>query len=147
MAHRKLGIAEDGVEGCAQLMAHIGQKLRLVLARDLKLPALVLDFVKQPNVLDSYTRLVSEACHQVDLLVGEGANSIAHKDNSADRMALAQQRYAEDRAIPDLLLCFLKSIFGISQDISDLNRFAFEYRSPDNTAPFASNGMPILASL
>src|SRR6516165_10266124 len=106
-----------------------------MLARLFELPAFVLDFIEQPHVLDGDARLVGEGRRQVDLLVSEGANGIAHKDNGADRMALAQQRYAEDRAIPDLLLCFLKSIFGISQDIGDLNRFAFEYRSPDNAAP------------
>src|SRR6516164_345323 len=50
-------------------------------------------------------------------------------------MALAQQRHAEDRAIPDLLLHFLKSIFWISQDISDLDRSAFEHCSPDYATP------------
>src|ERR1700746_3468562 len=50
-------------------------------------------------------------------------------------MALAQQRHAEDRAIPDLLLHFLKSIFWISKDISDLNRSAFEHCSPDYATP------------
>src|SRR5215472_9549578 len=95
----QFGIAQDGIERRAQLVAHIGQELRLVLARLFKLPALVLDFVKQPHVLDSYTRLVSEGCHQVDLLIGEGANGLAHQDDSTDRMVFAQQRYAEDRAI------------------------------------------------
>jgi hypothetical protein len=32
-------------------VTHIGQKLRLVLARDFELPAFVLDFVEQPRVL------------------------------------------------------------------------------------------------
>src|SRR6516164_10818967 len=50
-------------------------------------------------------------------------------------MVFAQERYAEDRAKPDLLLHFPISIFRISQDIGDLDRFAFEYRSPDNAAP------------
>src|SRR6516165_10661637 len=116
-------------------MAHIGEELRFVLTRFFKLSALVLDFVEQAHVLDGDARLVGEGGGQVDLLVGEGANGLTHQDDSADRMALAQQRYAEDRAIPDLLLRFPKSIFGISQDIGDLNRFAFEYRSPDNAAP------------
>src|SRR6516225_9915542 len=50
-------------------------------------------------------------------------------------MAFAQQRYAKDGAKPDLLLHFPISIFRISQDIGDLDRFAFEYRSPDIAAP------------
>ena len=56
----QFGIAQDGVERRAQLMAHIGEELRLVLARLFKLPALVLDFVEQPHVLDGDHRLVGE---------------------------------------------------------------------------------------
>jgi hypothetical protein len=41
---RQFGIAQDGIERRAQLMAHIGEELRLVLAGLFKLPALVLDF-------------------------------------------------------------------------------------------------------
>src|SRR6516164_10964986 len=116
-------------------MAHISQELRLVLARLFKLPTLVLNFIEQSHVLDGYARLVGEGRHQVDLLVGEGANDLAHQDDSANRMVFAQERYAEDCAKPDLLLHFPISIFRISQDIGDLDRFAFEYRSPDNAAP------------
>src|SRR6516164_1175818 len=131
----QFGVAEDGVERRAQLMAHIGKELRLVLARFFKLAALVLDFIEQANVLDGYARLVGEGGGQVDLLVGEGANGLTHQDDSANRMVFAQRRYAEDRAKPDLLLHFPISIFPISQDIGDLDRFAFEYCSPDNAAP------------
>src|SRR5215831_3781026 len=50
----QFGIAKNGVERRAQLVAHIGQELRFVLACLCKLPALVLDFVEQPRVLDGY---------------------------------------------------------------------------------------------
>ena len=56
----QLGVADDGVERGAQLVAHVGEELRLVLARLGKLPALVLDFVEQPHVLDRDHRLVGE---------------------------------------------------------------------------------------
>ena len=42
------GKPDDGVERRAQLVAHAGDELRLVLARLPELPALVLDFVEQP---------------------------------------------------------------------------------------------------
>src|SRR5215813_4407619 len=70
----QFSVPQDGVERRAQLVTHIGKELRLVLACDFELAALVLDFVKQSHVLESYTRLVSEGCHQVDLLVSEGPN-------------------------------------------------------------------------
>jgi hypothetical protein len=104
----QFGVAQDGVEWRAQLMAHIGEKLRLVLACLFQLPALVLDLVEQPHIFDGYARLVSEGRHQVDLLVSERANDLAHQDDSANRMAFAQQRHAEDGAKADLLLHCLK---------------------------------------
>ena len=67
----QFGIAQDGVERRAQLMAHIGEELRLVLARDFELTALVLDFVEQPHVLDGDHRLIGEGFDKLDLLVGE----------------------------------------------------------------------------
>ena len=67
----QFGVAQDRVERCAQLMAHIGKELRLVLARFFKLAALVLDFVEQSNVLDRDTCLIGEGLDQPDLLGGE----------------------------------------------------------------------------
>ena len=67
----QFGVAEDGVERRAQLVAHVGEELRLVLARLGELAALVLDFVEQPHVLDRDHRLVGEGGDQLDLLVGE----------------------------------------------------------------------------
>ena len=66
-----LGQPDDGVERRAQLVAHAGDELRLVLARLCKLAVLVLDFVEQPHVLDRDHRLVGEGLHERDLLVGE----------------------------------------------------------------------------
>jgi ABC-type sugar transport system substrate-binding protein len=54
-----LGQADDGVEGGAQLMAHAGEELRLVLARFCELLALVLDFIEQTHVLDGDRCLTS----------------------------------------------------------------------------------------
>ena len=46
-----LGQADDGVERRAQLVAHAGEELRLVLARLGELAALLLDLAEQPGVL------------------------------------------------------------------------------------------------
>ena len=56
----QFGVAENGVERRAQLVAHVGKELRLVLARDFKLAALVLDFVEQAHILDGDHRLIGE---------------------------------------------------------------------------------------
>ena len=55
-----LGEPDDGVERRAQLVAHAGEELGLVLARFGELTALILDFVEQPHVLDRDRGLVGE---------------------------------------------------------------------------------------
>ena len=92
----QLGVAEDGVERRAQLVAHVGEELRLVLARLGELAALVLDFVEQPHVLDRDHRLVGERRDQLDLLVGERFELwLALHRMNADRGSLAEQRDAK----------------------------------------------------
>ena len=46
IVENELGVAQDGVERRAQLVAHVGEELRLVLAGDFELLAFVLDFVE-----------------------------------------------------------------------------------------------------
>src|SRR6516164_9071521 len=86
----QFGVAQDGVERRAQLVTHIGEKLRLVLARFFKLPALVLDFIEQTHVLDGDRGLVGEGSDQFDLLVGEWLYFRARQGQNADWNALAQ---------------------------------------------------------
>jgi hypothetical protein len=50
-----------------QLVRHAGQELALVLARCLQLAALVLDFAKQPRVLDGQGRLRGNGLEQFNL--------------------------------------------------------------------------------
>ena len=64
----ELGVAQDGVERRAQLMAHVGEELRLVLARDLELAALLLDLAEQAGVLDRQRGLRGEGLQQLEHL-------------------------------------------------------------------------------
>jgi hypothetical protein len=57
---RHLGEPDNGVEWRAQLVAHAGKELRLVLAPQLQLTVLVLDLVEQPYVLDRDHHLIGE---------------------------------------------------------------------------------------
>jgi hypothetical protein len=66
----QFGVTQDGIEWCAQFVARIGQELRFMLNRILKLPALVLDLIEQPHVLYRNRSLVTEGGDQFDLLVG-----------------------------------------------------------------------------
>ncbi len=72
----EIGIAQHGVHRRAQLVAHVGEKLRLVLARKLELLALLLDLLEQAGVLHGDRRLRGKAMQQVH---GMGGNrSPAH---------------------------------------------------------------------
>src|SRR5262249_60720886 len=66
VVENKLGITEDGVERCAQLVAHVGQELGFVLACDLQLPALLVDLAEEVRVLDCQHRLGGEGLEQID---------------------------------------------------------------------------------
>jgi hypothetical protein len=92
-----------------------------VLARLFKLPALVLDFVKQPNILDRNRSLVGKCRDQLDLLVGEWLYFRARQIQDTDWNALAQHWDAEDRAVISQSLCFDQSVFGISPYIGNMN--------------------------
>src|SRR6516164_2552425 len=94
----QFGIAQDGIKRRAQLMAHIGEELRLVLAGLLKLSALVLDFVEQPDVLDGDRSLIGKCRDQLDLLFGEWPYFRARQTQDTDWNALAQHRDGESCA-------------------------------------------------
>src|SRR6516225_6540639 len=130
----ELGIAENGVERRAQLVAHIGEELRLVAARLLDLAALVLNLLEQPHVLDGDAGLVGKGLRQLDLLVGERLDRKPHQDDDAYRIAVAQQRHAEKGAKANLLLHLLQRVVRIGQDVGNLNRFALEHGAAENTA-------------
>src|SRR5215510_5192177 len=66
-----LADADDGVERGAQLVAHIGEELRLMLACLSELSAFFLDIVEQPHILDRNHSLVGEGGNYLDLLFSE----------------------------------------------------------------------------
>ena len=106
-------------------MAHIRKKLRFVLACLFKLPALVLDFIKQAHVLDRNRGLVSEHCDKFDLLVGEWLYFRAHQSQDADRDALAQHWDAESCTEVAQSRRFNQGIFLISPYIGNMNHPTF----------------------
>ena len=65
-------------------MAHIGEELRLVLARDLELPALFLDLAEQARVLNRQHRLRSEGLEQIDGRLRKDSWLLASDDQRAD---------------------------------------------------------------
>ena len=73
----QFGVAEDGGERGSQLVAHVGDELRLVLAGDLKFAALLGDLLEQTHILDGNQRLVGEGLNQLDLRLCERPDSVA----------------------------------------------------------------------
>ena len=59
-----LGDADDRVERRAQLVAHAGEELRLVLTGDFELLAFLADFGEQARVLDRQNRLGGKGLEQ-----------------------------------------------------------------------------------
>ena len=90
--------SEDGVQRCAQLVRHVGEELRLVLAGDLKPLALLRDLSEQPCVLDGDDGLIGEGLQQGDLLVGEGSDLPAPRREDPDQVPLAKHGDGEDGA-------------------------------------------------
>src|SRR5258707_4013245 len=92
-----VGQSDDGIDRGAQLVAHAGHELRLVLARLRQLLALVLDFVEQADVLDRDHRLVGEGGQKLNLLFGKRANLLAREAEDANRDSLAHERNTQHR--------------------------------------------------
>src|ERR1700730_4771108 len=86
-----LADADNGIEGRAQLVAHIGKKLRFVLTRFGELAALVLNFVKQPDVLDRDRGLVVKRLDKRNLLRRKGTHSLQVIDHHDAKQVIALQ--------------------------------------------------------
>src|SRR5262249_29879237 len=115
---------------------HIGKKLRFVLARLFKLPTLVLDFIEQPHVLDGDHRLVGEGGGQLNLLRGERSRCGAAYYQHTDCSALAHEGDTENGAVLPRFLALDEFIFGVIQDVGNMNGLAFEHNAAgDGAAP------------
>src|SRR5262249_25878791 len=93
-----IGEPDDGVEWRAQLVAHAGGKLRLMLARDLKLTVLVLYFREQSRILDCQDRLCGEGLQQIDRALGKLTRLLATDDERTDDPIGAEQRHSQPSA-------------------------------------------------
>ena len=95
----QLRVAEDGVQRRPQLVAHVGQELRLVLAGDRELAALLLDLAEQPGVLDGQRRLRGEGLQELDDLRRELPGRSPDHRQRADDLVLPQQRHRQQRPV------------------------------------------------
>jgi hypothetical protein len=84
-----------------------------VLARLFKLPALVLDFIEQPHILDGDHRLVGERFNQLNLLWREWSRRGAPQNQGTYGSAFAYQGNAKQGTISTNFLAFTVIIFRI----------------------------------
>jgi len=85
------------LSGMRSSWLHARYELRLVLARQLQLAVLILDFVEQPHVLDRYYRLVGEGFDQFDLILGKRPDESTEQMGHANRDPLAQRATCDNR--------------------------------------------------
>ena len=94
-----LGEPDDGVERRAQLVAHAGEELRLVLACRCELATLLLDLREQARILDRQHRLGGKGLEQVDGVRSELARRLAADNQRADHLAGSHQRHQQPRTV------------------------------------------------
>ena len=87
VVENELGVAENGIQRRAQLVAHIGEELGFVPAFDLELAALLADLAEQARVLDGQHRLGGEGLEQVGGALRKASRLLAAHDQKADDVA------------------------------------------------------------
>src|SRR6202022_673577 len=82
-------------------MAHVGEELRLVLARFSELAALVLDFPEQPDILDRDRGLVGKGLDERDLLIRKGPYALQviyhHDAEQVVALQYGNSKHSSDR--------------------------------------------------
>src|SRR5262245_38454364 len=102
-------------------MAHVGDKLRLVLTGDLELPALLRDFFEESRVLERNCRLVGEALHQPDDRRIELARLASTQDERTEWLLRAEQRDNEVGPKPSFKHGVTQLVAGPLQKVGNLN--------------------------
>src|SRR5262249_24425646 len=96
----EFGVAEDGVERGAQLVAHVGEELGLVLARNFELATLLIDFGEQVGVLDRQHRLGGEGLEQIDRGLRECPSGFTPNYKRTNNMVTTEQWNYQEATIP-----------------------------------------------
>jgi len=97
-----LGEPQDRVERGPELVAHVGEELRLVAARELQLTALLIDVAEQARVLDRQNRLLGEGHEKLLRRLVELARLAATHDESAQDLVRPEERNDQHGAVAGL---------------------------------------------
>ena len=127
-----------GVQGRPELVAHVRQELRLVLACLGKLPIRLLKLLEEAGVLDGDGGLARERLQEGDLLLGERTLFEAVQRDDANRLAFAQQRCCHlHQEANDLLASPAVWELGVHhrEDVRDVDRSLFEHGAASDAGP------------
>ena len=90
------GKADDRVQRRAQLMADVGEELRLMPVGGFELFILFFELLKETNILDGDDGLIGESFEQSDLTFGEWLNFSAVNNNRADQIIFLEHGHREN---------------------------------------------------
>ena len=91
-------------------------------------------FVEQPRVLDGDDRLGGEGLDQLDLLLSKRSYVSAVQNQNADWSSLSKKGHAEDCAEAAALCQLTIGEFWVIKNIWNLDGFAIQQNSANNTA-------------
>jgi hypothetical protein len=115
--------ADDRVHRRAQLVAHVGQELRLVLTGERQLPAFFLDFEEETGVVHRDRRLCREVFEEPDDRGREFARRSSPDDQRPDHLIGANQRDSEQCLEPGASQRRSGRLgHGVQLDVGDLRR-------------------------
>src|SRR5262249_46257332 len=140
--------ADDRIQRRAQLMAHAGKELRLVLAGYLELLTLVPYFAEQAHVFDCDAGLICKGGGELNLLVGERPHHRASKRHHPYSRALSQQGHTKDGAVAPDLLRLSPCVVGIGEYVWNVGRLALEHGASNRGAPSGLDmlGLEVIAN-
>src|SRR5262249_42599869 len=131
VADHHFGQSNNGIERRAQLVAHAGDEVRLVLTCHLQQAILVLDLIEQPHILDRDNRLVGKGLDQLNLLPTKGPWLCPYHRQDADNNSLAEKWHADGRSHPDDGWRLGAVEFWIGNDIGNVDGTAFNERAAE----------------
>src|SRR5262245_22483558 len=105
-------------------MAHGGEKLRLVLARQLHLAALLLDLLEKTGIVDGGHRLIGEGLQQFNRLGREAPAALPAHDENAQRLVAVNEGHGEERANAALVQYLREAIAVGVVEVHDLDASA-----------------------
>jgi hypothetical protein len=92
----QLGKAEHAVQGRAQFMAHIGEKLVFMTICDGELMPFLIDLAKQSRIRHGENRLMGEGLHEAHRARRKLPGRAALHDERAQALVLTEQRHHQD---------------------------------------------------